>query len=51
MTFITSNHGQIFQKDLGAQTAEAAKAITTYDPDSSWTELTPEDEVDFDLED
>jgi len=51
MTFITSNHGQVYQKDLGPQTAEVAKAITTYDPDSSWTELTPEDELDYDEED
>ena len=25
-----------FQKDLGAGTTEAAKAITTYDPDRTW---------------
>jgi hypothetical protein len=36
MTFLIDEHGVVFQKDLGAGTAEAAKAITTYDPDRSW---------------
>ena len=36
MTFIVGPQGVVFQKDLGAQTEEAAKAITTYDPDGSW---------------
>jgi Protein of unknown function (DUF2950) len=36
MTFQVSRQGIVFQKDLGPQTAEAAKAITAYDPDASW---------------
>jgi hypothetical protein len=36
MTFIVSQQDVVFQKDLGEATAEAAKAITTYDPDASW---------------
>lgn len=36
MTFLIDEHGVVFQKDLGAGTAEAAKAITTYDPDRTW---------------
>ena len=36
MTFLIDEHGVVFQKDLGAGTAEAVKAITTYDPDRSW---------------
>ena len=36
MTFIVNQQGVVFQKDLGAQTAEAVKAITAYDPDESW---------------
>ena len=36
MTFMVGPQGVVFQKDLGEQTAEAAKAITTYDPDTSW---------------
>jgi hypothetical protein len=37
MTFQVNAQGIVFQKDLGAQTAEAAKAITAYDPDASWS--------------
>jgi hypothetical protein len=37
MTFLVNKQGIVFQKDLGPQTAEAVKAITTYDPDASWS--------------
>jgi Protein of unknown function (DUF2950) len=37
MTFIVGPQGVVYQKNLGDKTAEAAKAITTYDPDDSWT--------------
>ena len=36
MTFLVGRQGVVFQKDLGAGTADAAKAITAYDPDGSW---------------
>ncbi len=36
-TFVVNQQGIVFQKDLGAQTADAARAITAYDPDASWT--------------
>lgn len=36
MTFIVGPDGTVHQKDLGDGTAEAARAITAYDPDSSW---------------
>jgi len=36
MTFLVGDQGVVFQKDLGAGTAEAVKGITTYDPDRSW---------------
>ena len=36
MTFLVGPQGVIFQKDLGQGTAEAAKAITTFDPDATW---------------
>jgi len=36
MTFMVGPQGVVFQKDLGEKTAEAAKAITSYDPDASW---------------
>jgi hypothetical protein len=37
MTFIVSQDGQIFQKDLGTGTVNEAKAITNFDPDESWS--------------
>jgi hypothetical protein len=37
MTFIVSQQGKIFQKNLGPKTAALAKAITQYEPDSSWS--------------
>jgi hypothetical protein len=36
MTFMVGLEDVVFQKDLGPGTAEAAKAITAYDPDGSW---------------
>src|SRR5271165_1683757 len=36
MTFIVGPDGKVYQKDLGDGTSEAAKAMTAYDPDSSW---------------
>jgi hypothetical protein len=39
MTFLVSRRGTVFQKDLGDSTSETAKAITAFDPDSSWTRL------------
>lgn len=42
MTFIVNQQGRVYQKNLGAQTAQIAAAITAYDPDPSW-QLVPED--------
>jgi hypothetical protein len=36
MTFIVSDVGIVYQKDLGTNTAELARAINEYDPDSTW---------------
>lgn len=36
MTFLVSHQGQVFQKDLGKDTAKRAAAIKLYDPDKSW---------------
>ena len=33
MTFLTSHHGRVYQKDLG----QNAPAIDTFDPDETWT--------------
>jgi len=39
MTFLVSRRGTVFQKDLGDSAAQAASAITAFDPDPSWTRL------------
>ena len=36
MTFIVNQDGVVSQKDLGPDTDAAARAISTYDPDSTW---------------
>jgi hypothetical protein len=36
MTFIVNQRGVVYEKDLGDETATTAKAMTAYDPDSSW---------------
>ena len=41
MTFIVNHDGTVYQKDLGAQTAELAPAITSFDPDPSWQKAQP----------
>jgi len=37
MAFIINHDGIVFSKDLGAETAKVAGAITEFNPDSSWT--------------
>ena len=37
MTFIVSDDGTVYQKDLGERTAEIARQMTEYNPDSTWT--------------
>jgi len=37
MTFVVSQQGKVYQKDLGEDTALAAAAIQEYNPDDSWT--------------
>ena len=37
MTFIVNQQGKVYQKNLGPQTAKIARAMTTYDPDDTWT--------------
>jgi hypothetical protein len=36
MTFIVNQEGVIYEKDLGEDTAKAATAMTTFDPDDTW---------------
>jgi hypothetical protein len=35
-TFITSHHGDVYQKDLGDDTDKIARAMNLYNPDSTW---------------
>ena len=39
MTFMINQDGVIVQKDLGADTASLASAITEYNPDKTWQEV------------
>jgi len=39
MSFLIDQDGQVFEKDLGPQTAEVAKSITAFDTDASWTPI------------
>jgi hypothetical protein len=36
MTFIVSNSGRIYQKNLGRATTKLAAAMTAYNPDATW---------------
>jgi len=36
MTFIVSQNGVVYQKDMGPDTEKIANAMTEYDPDSTW---------------
>lgn len=40
-TFIVSHDGRVYQKNLGANTDALARGIKAFDPDTSWTRLTP----------
>jgi hypothetical protein len=40
MTFLVNHQGRVFEKDLGPDTAAVVAAITIYDPDETWTEVT-----------
>jgi hypothetical protein len=39
MSFVVSNQGKIYEKDLGAETLTAAVGIVAFDPDPSWREV------------
>ena len=39
MTFIINQQGQVYQKDLGRNTASIAKKMDSYDPDPTWNTL------------
>ncbi len=37
MTFLVSQEGVVYQKDLGAKTVEMGRTMTHFDPDRTWT--------------
>ncbi|WP_233828843.1 DUF2950 domain-containing protein [Paraburkholderia sp. ZP32-5] len=41
MSFIVNQDGQLYQKDLGPNTARTAAALGAFDPDSSWQQVRP----------
>jgi hypothetical protein len=41
MTFMVNHGGVVYEKDLGANSAAIARAMTRFDPDSSWKALPP----------
>jgi hypothetical protein len=40
-TFIISHQGKLLEKDLGPDTAKLVEAMTTYNPDKTWTPVKP----------
>ena len=36
MTFIVNHYGDVYEKNLGPDTAKIAERITAYAPDASW---------------
>ncbi len=45
MSFLIDQNGVIYQKDLGARTADLAKAMTTFNPDKTWTKIPAGEDV------
>ncbi|MEW6268763.1 MAG: DUF2950 domain-containing protein [Thermodesulfobacteriota bacterium] len=45
MTFVVNHDGTVFQKDLGPDTAKVARAMKSFDPDTSWTKVNVEQDV------
>jgi hypothetical protein len=39
MSFTVSHDGEVFEKDLGPDSAKLAEAMAAFDPDSSWQEV------------
>ena len=39
MTFVVNQDGVVHERDLGAETTAAVKAMTLYDPDASWARV------------
>jgi len=43
MTFLVNHNGEVFQKDLGQQTARLASRITSFNPDQTWKKVAADD--------
>jgi hypothetical protein len=41
MTFIVSNNGKVYQKDLGKDSTAVGAKMTTFDPGAGWKEVAP----------
>jgi hypothetical protein len=41
MTFIVNHSGQVYQKDLGPRTLDLASRMTEYNPDKTWSKVSP----------
>ena len=41
MSFVCNHDGAVYEKNLGRDTLAQAKAITRFDPDSTWVKATP----------
>ncbi len=39
MTFIVGPDGDVYQRDLGPETARIASKMTTFDPDLNWSRV------------
>jgi hypothetical protein len=42
MTFIVNHGGTVFQKDFGPDTTKFAEAISSFNPDTTWTKVQAE---------
>ena len=40
MTFLVSHQGDVYEKDLGSNTARVAAAMTAFNPDKTWRGVT-----------
>jgi hypothetical protein len=45
MTFVVSEDGVVYQKNLGKKTDEIANAMNAYQPDSGWQKAEAESEA------
>lgn len=41
-TFLVNEHGHIYEKDLGANTTQLVAGMKSYDPDSTWMRVRPD---------